>query len=92
MIDVEALLDESVTDPDRCQTCNWLKARPAEERKKWEDSLAQPKTFSAVVVARAMGKAMQKIDSANHPPSPTMGSVRNHRGGHGSGRGPGVTR
>lgn len=76
-VNVEALLEESAANEgQRCHTCRWLETRPAEEAKKWNAALEQPKTWPATQVARAMAK----VPDAGA--TPTAGSILNHRSGH----------
>jgi hypothetical protein len=76
VVDVMALLKESSVEPKRCLTCRWLDTRPDDERGKWEEALAQPKTFHGTQVARAMSQVKTT------EPTPTAGSIANHRSGH----------
>lgn len=79
-IDVEALLAESAPqDGQTCHTCRWVSSRPEPEQEKWHDALAQPKTWPATQVARAMAKVPQPKGAPN---APRARSVLNHRGGH----------
>jgi hypothetical protein len=79
-VDVEALLaDSDLQMGTRCYTCAWLASRPEAERAKWVEALDQPKTWYGSRIARAMAKVPATEDD---PPSPTPGSILNHRSGH----------
>lgn len=79
-VDVGALLEASSASKTRqCGTCRWLESRPTDERAKWEEAIAQPLTFPAEQVARAMAMVESEVKV------PGAAGIRGHfKRGHSS--------
>lgn len=92
MVDVMSLLAAEKRDEgQKCNTCRWLETRPADERAKWEEALADDGSYLRAHIARAIRRANELQPSPEGTPIPGPDSLSNHRGGHtrnlgGSGR------
>jgi hypothetical protein len=77
MVDVMALLEGSApNDGQKCRTCIWLESRPQKERDTWVRALEDTGSWEGTTIVRAMAKVESDLRS------PSISSIRNHRGGH----------
>lgn len=77
-VNVRGLLDQEKRDAGpRCATCQWLAARPEDERAEWRFALLRGNGYDAAQIARAMGK----VKSSKKAPG-RLSVQRHRRDGH----------